>query len=614
MITKNFYDLIDGELNALLLKYKEDAFLKAHKSALNNQKSYALLIWFLDFYAKKSNYVPYITDGDNDSSCDIVFDNTDAQGNKVFYIVQSKWNNAANAEKTTDRGEILKALSDFETLLRGGKKQVNEKLSQKLVELDIHLRHNGDVKFIFLTLSNYIHNADDNIKAFINHQDRTKFEVIDLNRLKVDYIDRKYKQIDPMNPLENDENPEESPVTIDIERMNPKSPNFIKIEKPFEAYVCLLRPKTIFGLFQRYGFSLFYKNVRNPLMRSQFNAEIEKTALEDPAYFWYYNNGITAITYLLPPIRSQAEKVNLTGLQIINGAQTVYSIYRAYKNASHTKRAQMDKEALVTLRLLKSGGKKFDLNVTRFTNSQNPVDDRDFCANDDVQVRLQLASFNSKYWYEKRRGEFRELPIDVTAVSNIIFANVYLAYQLQEPVSVFKNGQRDKNLLFVSHQEHKDGLYEKIFNERTQFEDMLCALHLFVSICKWVGCVFSDTFATNLYHVLALTKITFTKYLKSKYGDSIHVNLKIIRLVEKDEEKNIFKAIRYAMNFFNNHIAIRENDKINSEKLSKLLVNEFFYEKLKKQLEDTDIKVDDIESLADDANIRVSDFLLKYMP
>lgn len=89
---------------------------------------------------------------------------------------------------------------------------------------------------------------------------------------------------------------------------------------------------------------------------------------------------MTAITYLLPEIRNEAEIATVTGLQIINGAQTVYSIYKAYKDASPVKRQIMDSESFVTLRILKSGGKDFDLNVTRFTNSQNPVSDRDFVA------------------------------------------------------------------------------------------------------------------------------------------------------------------------------------------------------------------------------------------
>lgn len=99
MSTEEFYEIIDHELTELISKYSEDEFIKRHKTKAgnNNQKSYALLIWFLDFYGKKSSYAPYITDGSNDGSCDIIFDGYDNRGDRVFYVVQSKWNNQSNS-------------------------------------------------------------------------------------------------------------------------------------------------------------------------------------------------------------------------------------------------------------------------------------------------------------------------------------------------------------------------------------------------------------------------------------------------------------------------------------------------------------------------------------
>jgi hypothetical protein len=597
MLTKDFYSTIDAELDILITKYKDDKLIKKHKSAINNQKSYALLIWFLDFYGRISNYSNFITDGDNDSSCDIVFDSLNNQGNKVFYVVQSKWNNADNSEKETNKDEILKALNDFETILRGEKKSVNEKLKSKLEELDLHLKANGEVKFIFLSLSQYKGGADENIEAFRNNDVKTKFEVIDINRIRVDYIDRKYKKIDPINPLETYQNPEESPITIEIVQKG----GSVKIEKPFEAYMFLLRPKAIWELFRTYGFALFYKNVRNPLLQSQFNSDIEKTAIENPSYFWYYNNGITAITYLLPEIGKKAEKVPLTGLQIINGAQTVYSIYRAYENASPTKRIQMDNEALVTLRLLKSGGKDFDLNVTRYTNSQNPVQDRDFCANDEIQVALQNASYQTNVWYEKRRDEFRETPKGIKEIPNLVFANVYLAYHLQDPVSVLKNHTQrfktDKDLNFISHKDHKDGLYEKIFNKNTSYEDMLCAFYIFDIIDDSTPFSYEDTFKTNLYHLLALFKVAFTKYLKSKYDDKINVNKQIIKIYEKGEKEIIVKTFKFLNQFVEKQVEVTNNEEKTNERMFKFLFTLSHYQKIYDTLEDTEISTKDIEDI-----------------
>lgn len=611
MLTKHFYSLIDNELSTLVEKYKNDDFIKKHKNAISSQtKSYALLIWFLGFYGRKSNYIDFITDGNDDSSCDIVFDNINNQGEKIFYVVQSKWNNENNSEKETDRDEILKSLNEFQTLLRGEKKNINNKLKLKLEDFDNHLKANGEVKFIFLTLSQYTGGANEDIDSFINNDEKTRFEVIDINRIKSDYIDRLYKKIEPLNPLESYKNPEESPIVLDvIQKDGHNDIGRIEIKKPFEAYMFLLRPKSIYELFEKYGFSLFYKNVRNPLLQSQFNEEIGKTAVENPAYFWYYNNGITAITYSLPAIRKSAEKIELTGLQIINGAQTVYSIYRAYKNSSVVKRKQMDSESFITLRLLKSGGKDFDLNVTRYTNSQNPVDDRDFCANDDIQIMLQNQSYQTNIWYEKRRGEFRgETPENVKKVPNSVFANVYLAYHLQDPVSVLKNyAQRlkiDKDLNFISHREHKEGLYEKIFNEKTSFEDMLCAFYIFDAVNPF-SYSYERTFETDLYHSLALFKVAFTKYLKVKYDNSINVNKQVIKIYERGDKDIIIKTFKFLHKFVENQVEVNNNEEKTTEKMLKFLFKPSHYEKVKDVLEDLEISVNDIEDivLQDNENI-----------
>lgn len=600
MLTQDFYKIIDNELVEILDKYKDDAYIKKNKKAINNQKSYALLIWFLEFYGKKTDYTNYITDGDDDSSCDIVFDNLDNQGQKVFYIVQSKWNIQGNCDSEVEKKDILQALSDFDTIIRGKKEKVSEKLKVKITELQEHLQKNGEVKFIYLTLCNRNPKADDNIKNFLESHKRTRFEFYDISRIKVDFIERRFKKIDPINPLENYYNPEESKINIQIQKINPASGNFIRVEKPFEAYVFLIKPKTIFELFDKYGFSLFFRNVRNPLIKSEFNKEIEQTATDNPAYFWYYNNGLTAITYLLPEVRDEATHIELTGLQIINGAQTVYSVYKAYKEASPTKRAIIDSEALITLRLLKSGGRDFDLKVTRFTNSQNPVNERDFRANDDIQVKIQNQFFNTNFWYEKRRAEFREVPKGIKKIPNAIFANAYLAFQLQDPVNVLNNYRQHKtsgkDLIFVSHKDHKDGLYEKVFNENSNFEDFLVSFYLLETLIKRTPFDFEDTFSSNLYHLLSLFKIVFTRYCKAKFGEKVNVNLQIQRLYDAGETEIFLKAFKFINEYLEAEFKLNEEEK-SFEKFISFLTSNSQYERIKGQLEETDITIEKIESI-----------------
>jgi len=583
MNTSDFYNIIDNELDVLLEKYKDDAFLEKHKKNSNNQKSYAFLIWFLGFYGKLLDHANYITEGSHDNSCDVVIHWTDDQGKKVFYVVQSKWNNARKAETEVSRDEILKGLSEFETLMAGKNEKINDKLKAKLEELSEHLKANGEVKFIFLSLAQYKGGADDNIRTFLENDPKRSFEVIDINRIRNDYINRNYKQINPINPLETQYNPEEDRVKIQLAG----HANFIKVEKPFDAYTVLVRPKMIYELFNKYNFLLFFENIRNPLLQSQFNPEIEYTISKNPAFFWYYNNGITAITHDLPTIGQQAENIEVGGLQIINGAQTVYSIYHAYSNALPGKRRQIDQDALITLRLLRTGGRDFDINVTRYTNSQSPIRDSDFFANDDIQLALQNTSYDTPVWYRKRRGEFRVLPEGIRSVSNEIFADIYLAYHLDDPVTLYTKYlteiTKNKNLSFISANRNngrQEGLYEKIFNEETTYEDMLSAFYVADTVLEKAEKTIDET-SLLFFYWLALSKFAITKYLQAKFDENINASRHIIRSYEKGEKDFIIKAFGYTIE----HHAEQLNVEISEQQIPQKFNNTLSFNEVKRTFE-----------------------------
>ncbi|MFK7795805.1 MAG: AIPR family protein, partial [Aureispira sp.] len=491
MQTADFYQILDTELTKIVEEEKDNAYIQSQSKAPNNQKSYALLIWFLKFYGNplyRLDYQQFITDEGQDYSCDIVLSKKDSRGEVHFYVIQSKWNNQKNANKTTSRDDILKAMSEFNTLLKFNFSQLNpnEKLRPKLEALQQHLSNNKKVTFIFLGLASYDGGAEEHIAAFNQADANVHFQVIGIDTIKSDYIARHYKGITPINPLEQQEDPSE--LTVELELAQDPG-NFISIHKPFEAYIVLLRPDAIHQLFQRFRFLLFQKNVRNPLLQSKFNEQIKRTAQENPDYFWYYNNGITGIAKLLPALGQQAQKIAVTGFQIINGAQTVYSIYRAYEESNALEREIMNRDILVTLRLIRSGGADFDLDVTRYTNAQNPISDRAFRANDPVQLRLQEESYKTSYWYEKRDGEFREVPEGVTVVSNEEFAKAYSEFYLwgffNHPIFFLAQRRVGKDLFFLTSEEHEEGLYDTIFNNNVSFKILLTAYLFYTTYRQW---------------------------------------------------------------------------------------------------------------------------------
>lgn len=394
-----FYDIIDERIDELSDIFKNNEHLK--KQDTNGKKSFSFLLWFLNRYLPNNDLAQFenlITEGNDDSSCDLIFTNKDQLGNEIYYVVQAKWFAKNNINKAKVTKEVKACLSDFRLILSGKKESdYNYNFNAQYGKFIAHKRNNGKVKFVFLALCNGEVDIDEHINDF--KTSLVSFEFIDFFKLKQQFVEIEYKGVKTHNPIETPYIPK-SEFNLEFEKKQ-----VISIDRPHPSNIFLVRPKEIYSLFEKYGQSLFYKNIRNPLPNSLFNEGIRETILNNSINFWYFNNGITAITDKIDHFHEDSTIVKIKGIQVINGAQTVFSIYEAYKNASDEEREKMDEYGLITLRTVTTGGDDFDLKVTRFTNSQNPISERDFHSNDEIQKRLQFDFLKySNIWYETRRG------------------------------------------------------------------------------------------------------------------------------------------------------------------------------------------------------------------
>ncbi|PTP89575.1 AIPR family protein [Vibrio splendidus] len=580
MKNEDFYKVLDEELTLISNEFTGDLARQLKED--HQKKSYAFMIWFLNFYSniELNEISEFITDGNGDNSCDIILDKVNSQGDKIFYLVQSKWNqqNKCNGHFES---EVLKSfLSDAQSIIRGDKEQTtNEKFNQRYEKLLEHVKQNGEVKVVYLSLKNNCKTSDSNILSFESAMGaNVKVDSFDINRLKLDYIDINFKKNNPPNPLEKIYSPEYEKIKLDIIQLNSNNSHKIQVDTPFPSLVFNISPKTIFNLVDRYGVSLFNKNVRNPLRQSSINSEIANTLKNDPSYFWYYNNGITAITRKIPQVSNQAESFEILGLQIINGAQTAYSIYLAYLNSSPEEREIIDSEAQITFRLLKSGGKEFDLKVTKFTNSQNPVSDRDFWSSDPIQTNIQNYFYGTNYWYERRSGEFRECPEGTVRIPNSYVASSYLAFWLLDPTSVFDSAirreQSDTDLIFTSHKDHEDGLYEKIFNKHTSPEKMYAAFCILDTITDEESFSIDRIFFSNGFHMIAIANVILSSCIKDKFGDNANIAKAIIKSYDKDEKKLLRKALVLSSRIMKNELDMLTKKDSDTEDIDTLNLSE----------------------------------------
>jgi hypothetical protein len=116
------------------------------------------------------------------------------------------------------------------------------------------------------------------------------------------------------------------------------------------------------------------------------------SAENDSDNFFLYNNGISC---LATKIDIAPEHINVRGLQVINGAQTVKSLVNLSGNAARAGRslwATRAPKVLVRITEIPEGygpSGRIRENIIKANNTQNSIKDSDFRSNDPVQENLK---------------------------------------------------------------------------------------------------------------------------------------------------------------------------------------------------------------------------------
>ncbi|UQY80372.1 AIPR family protein [Candidatus Hepatincola sp. Av] len=187
-----------------------------------------------------------------------------------------------------------------------------------------------------------------------------------------------------------------------IKEINYYSP---RSEKRYKTSIGLVSGYSLIELYKTHQEKLFDRNVRFFLGKKGVNKEIIKTAQDKPKLFYYYNNGIT---FICKEMDKKGLTLTLTRPQIINGSQTVHSLYEAYKTFPREKDINSNfKEIKVLVRVLEAPKEETDFgdNLTKYTNSNNKVKLSDYKANSKEQENLQKNMYKLNYYYIIKRGE-----------------------------------------------------------------------------------------------------------------------------------------------------------------------------------------------------------------
>ena len=193
------------------------------------------------------------------------------------------------------------------------------------------------------------------------------------------------------------------------------------LDHAYKSYLLILEGTTIHWLFKRYGPRLYDTNLRSYLdNKTKVNKDIIKTVREQPDRFLAYNNGLTATAQEIEValVHGQPCISRIVGLQIVNGAQTTGSIFKAKEGLPKGKRGEVDlSQVSVSVKLTKVVGddlKEFVPRITRYANTQNPIQAADLEANEELHRRVEQLSndvwcpgTSSRWFYERTRGSYQ---------------------------------------------------------------------------------------------------------------------------------------------------------------------------------------------------------------
>ena len=276
-----------------------------------------------------------------------------------------------------------------------------------------------------------------------------------------------------------------------------------------------------------------YDNVRGYLGPTKFNKNIIKTLEDEPTKFFMYNNGITMTAKNVTVVPKNGKKrvlIKIDGFQIVNGGQTLRSIYEFKKRDFDEEKLA---EACILVRIFKTDENSALTNcIAEYTNSQNAISAANLKALSSIQIEIEKYLDEENILYVRKAGDTgAETKKYITRISMEKMAQIIYA----------KSGYPDratnqKKALFEKY-------YDEIFNERLDFVELIKYITEYNEICKRYDAGKYEGYDQKYFYILYLNT---KSYDINKNIYFIEKQLKLYRANEdiSDARKLIQKGFR----------------------------------------------------------------------
>ena len=379
------------------IKYiKDNLFPEEERS-----NDYIFNYWILDkLYSIDEGIIHnYITDGPNDGHIDCW---AHFEELKELHIIQNKYYSEENSVQEKDINDFLeKAISILDEGEYKRSPELQEIYSKVIndpdysILLHFYITNNKEKDNYKKTISDFnIKDKKNNIKSSIRAELHYLKDIYEL------YYGESFKDKKTFKF---------SFTTINGGTRLQILPKEYKLLKMFKAYYMMTPIKQLYEMnakAKEEKYPIFEKNIREYLGKNKVNKEIIKTLKEkkEREKFFYYNNGITIICENVKKEEGNEIELTLTKPQVVNGCQTVNTIYEVLKDYKNSKSKKKEfnegfEEVFVMIKIFivndddnnKIEDKKFSFykDIVKYTNSQTAIRSSQFGSKSDVFLRIQ---------------------------------------------------------------------------------------------------------------------------------------------------------------------------------------------------------------------------------
>lgn len=329
----------------------------------------------------------HITDGYHDIGIDAIYIDT---AQKKLVLVQSKWRQngsggISNHESNSFVNGIERIMSldfvDCNAKIIAKKGEIHAALHDTDYQVEIVFCHTGDQKihkYAMRPITKLLKATDDQTTELIKFIEITQQDI--------------YEYLASGGENNN--------ITIDDVCLS----NWGSMSEPFKSYYGVTSALAIGEWYTKYGNKLFEKNIRYYKGSTDVNLGIKEILISQPEKFFYFNNGIKLLCKKITrkAVHSTDKDMGvfkLEGVSLVNGAQTTGVIGSIYSESQDSL-----KLAKILIQIVDTSDMpdEYTTKITKFSNTQNRIETKDFVSLDPEQerIRVELSLSGIQYLYK----------------------------------------------------------------------------------------------------------------------------------------------------------------------------------------------------------------------